>query len=158
MASKLSALLENPKTRDQIKADAVWEIERGLAMKAVDVHKASVARSGWFRAAAALFDSYDALVLPTAQVWPFPMDWSWPKEVAGVGMDTYHRWMEAMVPASLAGLPALAMPAGFGENGLPMGIQLIGRKGSDRRLLEIAALYHEATFWPQKNPPEIAVT
>ncbi|MGQ3488490.1 amidase [Roseovarius pacificus] len=158
MASKLSALLENPKTRDQIKADAVWEIERGLAMKAVDVHKASVARSGWFRAAAALFDSYDALVLPTAQVWPFPMDWNWPAEVAGVGMDTYHRWMEAMVPASLAGLPALAMPAGFGENGLPMGIQLIGRKGSDRRLLEIAALYHEATFWPQKNPPEIAVT
>jgi amidase len=156
MASKLSGLLENPKTRDQIKEDAVWEIERGLAMKAVDVHKASVVRSGWFQAAAALFDRYDALVLPTAQVWPFPMGWSWPAEVAGVKMDTYHRWMEAMVPASLAGLPALAMPAGFGNNGLPMGIQLIGRKGSDRRLLDIAALYHEATLWPQRVPPKRA--
>ncbi|WP_306152094.1 amidase [Roseovarius sp. MMSF_3281] len=156
MASKLSELLENPKTRDQIKADAVWEIERGLAMKAVDVHKASVVRSGWFQAAATLFDRYDALVLPTAQVWPFPMDWSWPTEVAGVKMDTYHRWMEAMVPASLAGLPALAMPAGFGNNGLPMGIQLIGRKGNDRRLLEIAQLYHEATLWPLTTPPQLA--
>jgi amidase len=155
MASTLSALREDPKTRDQIKPEAIWEIERGLDMQASDVHKASVIRSDWFRTAADLFDRYDALVLPTAQVWPFPMDWTWPRSVAGVEMDTYHRWMEATIPASLAGLPAIAMPAGFGANGLPMGIQLIGRKGDDVRLLEIADLYHRQTGWPQKRPPTL---
>lgn len=156
MAAKLSALVDDPATRDQIKPDAVWEIERGRAMTGMDVHAASVIRSDWFATAAALFDRYDALVLPTAQAWPFPLDWDWPAEIAGVAMDTYHRWMEAMIPASLAGLPALAMPAGFGPAGLPMGIQLIGRKGSDRRLLGIASLYHRATRWPQTHPPAIA--
>ncbi|MDZ7710904.1 MAG: amidase [Roseovarius sp.] len=154
MASTLSPLLEDPQTRDQLKTEAVWEIERGLALRASEVHKASLIRSEWFRSAAEMFDRYDALVLPTAQVWPFPMDWSWPATVAGVEMDTYHRWMEATIPASLAGLPAVAMPAGFGANGLPMGIQLIGRKGGDMRLLEIAELYHRHTGWPQKRPPE----
>ena len=155
MASTLAALRDNPETRDQLKPEAVWEIERGRALRADDVHAASVVRSDWFRAAAGLFDHYDAVVLPTAQVWPFPMDWNWPAKVAGVGMDTYHRWMEAMVPASLAGLPVVAMPAGFGANGLPMGIQLIGRKGHDLRLLEIAELYHRQTGWPQKRPPKL---
>jgi amidase len=155
MASTLSGLREDPQTRDQLKPEAVWEIERGRALRASDVHSASVIRSDWFRTAAELFDHHDALVLPTAQVWPFPMDWTWPRSVAGVAMDTYHRWMEATIPASLAGLPAIAMPAGFGTNGLPMGIQLIGRKGGDPRLLEIAELYHRQTGWPQKRPPTL---
>lgn len=155
MASTLSGLREDPRTRDQLKPEVVWEIERGRGLLASDVHKASVTRSDWFQRAAELFDHYDALVLPTAQVWPFPMDWSWPRSVAGVEMDTYHRWMEATIPASLAGLPAVAMPAGFGASGLPMGIQLIGRKGNDTRLLEIADLYHRHTGWPQKSPPDL---
>jgi amidase len=155
MAATLSGLREDPRTRDQLKPEAVWEIDRGLGLRAGDVHEASVIRSDWFRRAAELFDRYDALVLPTAQVWPFPMGWNWPRTVAGVEMDTYHRWMEVTVPASLAGLPAIAMPAGFGANGLPMGIQLIGRKGGDARLLEIAELYHRHTGWPEKRPPDL---
>src|SRR6056297_654979 len=154
MACKLSGLLEAPETRDLLKPDAVWAIERGRALSGLDVHAASVIRSDWFRRAADLFDTYDALVLPTAQVWPFPMSWDWPKEVAGVAMDTYHRWMEVMIPASLAGLPAVAVPAGFGPNGLPMGVQLIGRRGADGGLLRLAQAYHEATRWPQRHPPQ----
>ncbi|MHA7852751.1 amidase [Roseovarius sp.] len=154
MACKLSGLLEAPETRDLLKSDAVWEIERGRALSGLDVHAASVIRSDWFRRAADLFDTYDALVLPTAQVWPLPMSWDWPKDVAGVAMDTYHRWMEVMIPASLAGLPAVAVPAGFGANGLPMGVQLIGRRGADGGLLRLAQAYHEATRWPQRRPPQ----
>lgn len=140
----------------RLKPEAVWEVEQGQRLSALDVHKASVTRSGWFAAAARLFDQYDALVLPTAQVWPFPADWTYPKDIAGQQMDTYHRWMEVVVPASLAGLPAVAVPAGFGENGLPMGIQLIGRRGDDARLLELAQAYHEATLWPTKRPPVLS--
>jgi amidase len=154
MACKLSALLEAAETRDLLKPDAVWEIERGRALSGLDVHAASVIRSDWFRRAAKLFETYDALVLPTAQVWPFPMGWDWPKDIAGVAMDTYHRWMEVMIPASLAGLPAVAVPAGFGANGLPMGVQLIGRRGADGGLLRLAQAYHQVTRWPQRRPPQ----
>jgi amidase len=149
VASSLAPLRE---AGAALKDTAIWEIERGLALSAMDIHRASVIRSDWFAVAAELFWSHDALILPTAQVWPFPVDLPYPTAVAGVAMDTYHRWMQVTVPVSLAGLPCLALPAGFGEAGLPMGIQLIGPRGSDRKLLEIGAAYHDMTRWPQERP------
>jgi len=149
VAGSLRALQDN---RAALKDTAIWELERGLSFSAMDIHQASEVRSDWFRACAALFGEYDALILPAAQVWPFPVEQPWPKTVAGHQMDTYHRWMETVVPVSLLGLPALALPAGFGEAGLPMGIQLFGPMGADRRVLSIGAAYHDATRWPEQRP------
>jgi len=83
MAAQLGPLLDAPETRDKLKPEAVWEIEQGRKLSALEVHKASEIRSEWFRVAAGLFETYDALALPTAQVWPFPVEWEWPREVAG---------------------------------------------------------------------------
>ncbi len=152
-ASGLAPLMEDQQTRGQLKPEAIWEIETGQALSAMDVHAASVIRSDWYRRAAELFETYDALAIPTAQVWPFPIEQTWPREVAGVSMDTYHRWMELVIPCSLIGLPAVAMPAGFGAAGLPMGVQLIGRHGNDLGLLALAEAYHRATNWPSARPP-----
>lgn len=152
-AADLGPLLEDPATAGQLKPEAVWEIEQGRALSALDVHRASLIRSDWYRNAMTLFETHDVLALPTAQVWPFPVDLDWPKEIAGVGMDTYHRWMEVVIPASLLGLPVVAVPAGFGAAGLPMGLQLIGAPGTDAMLLEVAEAYHRATDWPQARPP-----
>ncbi len=149
VATGLEALSDR---KASLKDSAQWELERGLALSAMDVHHASVTRSEWFRQAAALFESYDALVLPAAQVWPFDIDQPYPTEVAGQVMDTYHRWMQVVTPVSLLGLPCLAVPAGFGAQGLPMGLQLFGPRGSDARMLAVGAAYHEATCWPQKRP------
>ena len=135
-----------------LKDSAVWELERGLALSAMEVHRASVQRSDWFLRAAALFDSYDALVLPSAQVWPFAVEEPWKTEIAGVSMDTYHRWMEVVVPVSLLGLPALSAPVGFGEEGLPMGMQIIGRRGADADILSLGAAWHAITDWPGRRP------
>ena len=110
-------------------------------------------RSRWSARVARLFDRFDFLVLPTAQVWPFPVDWRWPQTIEGRAMDTYHRWMEVVVPASLIGLPALSLPCGFGAGGLPMGMQLIGRVGADAAVLAAGAAYHAATDWPGRCPP-----
>ncbi len=141
--------------KDQIKATAIWEFEKAQALSAFDVHAASCIRSHWFRTATELLNEYDALVLPTAQVWPFETTFEYPPRIGEITMDTYHRWMHVMVPASLAGLPALAVPAGFSNAGLPMGIQLIGRRGADRHLIAIARRYHAFTNWPGRHPPTL---
>ena len=155
MAGKMGALYDDPATRAHLKEAAQWEIERGLAMDAMRVHRASVARSDWFRCTTTLFEQHDVLVLPSAQVWPFDVEMVHPTEIAGVQMDTYHRWMQVVVPAGLLGLPVVNVPIGFGENGLPAGLQLIGPLGSDARLLQLAQDWHAATQWPQQRAPVI---
>jgi amidase len=147
------SLAEDPAKRALTKPETLWEIEQGLGLSAQAVYEASVIRSRWHAHAARFFGRYDALVLPTAQVWPFPADWRWPQEIAGRTMDTYHRWMEVVVPASLIGLPALSVPVGFGSQGLPMGMQIIGRSGDDAGVLAIGQAWHRATDWPGKRPP-----
>ncbi len=150
------ALAEDPAKRALTKPETIWEIEQGLGLSAQAVHAASEIRSRWYAEAARMFARFDAVVLPTAQVWPFPAGWRWPQEVAGRKMDTYHRWMEVVVPASLIGLPALSVPVGFGPQGLPSGMQIIGRSGDDAGVLAVGQAYHRATEWPQKRPPLVA--
>jgi len=153
VAGGLGAHFENADERQHLKPAALWEIERGLALSARDVQRASEVRSDWYRAAVDLFNTVDVLVLPSAQLWPFAVEDVHPTEIAGLRMDTYHRWMQVVVPASLIGLPVVNIPAGFGAAGLPAGLQLIGRPGSDAQLLRLAQHWHEATHWPQKRRP-----
>ncbi|WP_170523342.1 amidase [Ruegeria arenilitoris] len=147
-----ASLLPLADRKDVLKDTAQWELERGLALTAMEVHAASVIRSDWYRRAVELFAEYDALVLPAAQVWPFLVDQPYPRSIGGVAMDTYHRWMQVVTPVSLIGLPCLSIPAGFGPGGLPMGMQLFGPRGSDAQLLALGAAYHAVTHWPQKRP------
>ena len=154
-AGAKSDLYANPATRALLKPETQWEVEQGLNLSAAAVHAASVIRSRWYAVAARLFQTYDALVLPSAQVWRFPADWRWPQAINGQVMDTYHRWMEVVIPVSLAGLPALALPAGFGANGLPMGMQMFGSTGADARILAMGQAYHAATDWPGRRPPNL---
>ncbi len=155
VAGGLGAIYAQEDKRDFLKPAAQWEIVRGLEMSAMEVHRASMIRSDWFRTAAQLFEKMDVLALPSAQLWPFDVDWTYPENIAGQSMDTYHRWMQVVVPAGLIGLPVVNVPAGFGENGLPAGIQLIGRRGSDEALLRLAQQWHDATDWPRARPPAV---
>jgi amidase len=152
-AGSKRALVEDPAKRALTKPETIWEISQGLTLSAQAVYDASVIRSRWHAYAARLFQTFDAVILPSAQVWPFPADWRWPETINGHPMDTYHRWMEVVVPASLIGLPALSVPVGFSPEGLPMGMQIIGRQGDDARILAIGQAWHRATGWPQKRPP-----
>ncbi|MFV1492597.1 amidase [Phaeobacter sp. JH18-32] len=141
--------------RQQLKASAQWELERGMALSGQEVQAASDLRSDWQRVAARLFSQYDALVLPTAQCWPFDITLEHPQAINGTAMDSYHRWMEVVTPVSLLGLPCLAAPAGFGAGRLPMGLQIFSAHGRDRDLLALGQQYHLATRWPERRPPEL---
>jgi amidase len=155
-AGGFKAIYDDPAKRAQLKPETLWEIERGQTLSAQTVYEASVIRSRYYAHMARLFTRFDAVALPVAQVWPFPVDWRWPQEINGVAMDTYHRWMEVVIPVSLIGLPALSLPVGFGPEGLPMGMQLAGPVGADAAILGLGQAWHEATDWPGKRPPALA--
>ena len=152
-AGRMKTLYDNSAKRAQLKPETLWEIEQGQNLTAQAVYDASTIRSRYYAHMARLFTRFDAIVLPTAQVWPFPVGWRWPQEISGHPMDTYHRWMEVVIPVSLIGLPALSVPVGFGDTGLPMGMQIAGPVGSDATLLAMGQAYHTATDWPGKHPP-----
>ncbi len=148
-------MLENPEQRQLLKPEMIFEIEGSLALSAADIHEASVSRAQWYKALHVLFERFDLLAIPSAQVFPFPADVRWPQEIAGRTMDTYHRWMEVVIGASLAGTPAVNVPVGFDARGRPMGMQLIGPYGSDQAVLEVALTCELVTDHLQRRPPDI---
>jgi amidase len=145
-------LYDNPETKRLLKPEAVWEIEGSFDTSAAEIYKAGRARADWFRALRSLFDKYDFLIAPTAQVFPFSKDIHWPKEIAGNTMDTYHRWMEVVIGGSLAGIPVVNVPAGFDERGRPMGMQVMGPFGDDQRVLEFSLAYEKVTGHLDRRP------
>ncbi|QPP09497.1 amidase [Streptomyces bathyalis] len=149
------SLYGNPETRGRMKPEAVWEIERALELGVLDVAAAADSRDRWFAALTEFLAGHDYILAPAAQVFPFDKEVHWPERVGGRRMDTYHRWMETVVPWTLAGVPAIAMPAGFGADGLPMGVQLIGRHGGDFGLLRLAHAYERETRWVERTLPAL---
>lgn len=151
-------LYDNPETKRLLKPEAVWEIEGSFDTSAADIYAAGIARADWFRALRSLFDQYDFLVLPTAQVFPFSKDIHWPKEIDGKTMDTYHRWMEVVIGGTLAGVPVVNVPAGFDQSGRPMGMQVMAPFGDDQRVLEFALAYEQVTDHLQRRPELVEKT
>jgi len=149
----LGAAYADPQKRALLKPEAQWEVQGGLQLSAADVYQASINRSDWYRALGKLFERYDFLLLPTAQVFPFDAQQAWPRLVAGREMDTYHRWMEVVIGPTLAGLPSMNVPVGFNPQGLPMGLQIIGPAQADRAVLQLAYAHEQLTRWVQRRPP-----
>lgn len=142
VAPSVGAVLAAAGARAQVKPEALWEYDQAQHLSAVDFMRASELRTRLYAALLKLFERFDALALPVAQVWPFPVARHWPKAIAGRTMDTYHRWMETTLYATFAGLPAISVPAGFDARGRwPMGLQLIGKPLGDAQLLALAAGY-----------------
>ena len=144
----LKPLWDDPAKSALLKPEATWEAEGAAKLTAPEIHAASVLRTAWHRTLIGLFERFDLLVLPTAQVFPFPVGTHWPSEVAGRRMDSYHRWMEVSAYATMAGCPSLSVPVGFDLGGRPMGMQLIGPPRADIAVLQAAAAYEAMLPWP----------
>jgi amidase len=144
VAARIAPYLKDAANRAFIKPEALWEADQAANLSAAEVMTASAERSAFYQAMLGHFEHCDVLALPSAQVWPFDAELRWPTSIAGREMDTYHRWMETTLYATLAGLPAISVPVGFGPTGLPMGMQLIGKPRGEKALLQLAFAYEQA--------------
>ena len=152
VGGKLRPLFEDPASRALMKPGAQFEVEGFLRLTGPELHAAAVTRSAWYAALLELFERFDFLALPSAQLFPFDADIHWPTEIAGRRMDSYHRWMEVVAGVTMSGCPALSVPVGFGANGLSMGMQLVGRPRKDLAVLQLGQAYEDVCPWTRVAP------
>jgi amidase len=154
-AGPLMAYYRNPAQRALLKPAAVFEIESALKLSALDITAASAVRAQWYEATRQFFERYDYFIVPTAQLFPFDAKLDWPKEVADTTMEIYYEWQKGVIPTTMAGNPALAVPAGFSAAGLPMGLQIAGPNHGELDCLQLAHAYDLATGWTKKRLPPL---
>ncbi|QJC55638.1 Glutamyl-tRNA(Gln) amidotransferase subunit A [Polaromonas vacuolata] len=141
VASRLLPFTQTAEQRALLKPEALWECGQAGELSAAQLLAASAQRTAFYNHMCKLFVRHDFLVLPTAQVWPFEVSQHWPKRIGEREMDSYHRWMEVVIYATFAGLPCINVPVGFNAQGLPMGMQIIGRPRGDMSVLQLAHAY-----------------
>ncbi|MGH1492444.1 MAG: amidase family protein [Acidimicrobiales bacterium] len=139
---------------DKLKATVQDEMARGLALTSAEISGAYAQLGVLWRRAIDFFDTYDLMIGPVTQVSPFPIEWEYPTEVNGIPMQGYVEWMRSCCRITSLGCPAISLPAGFTEGGLPVGAQLIGKPYGDVALLE-AAKALEATTGHGLRSPEL---
>jgi amidase len=152
-------LYNDPAKRTLLKPEAIFEVESGLRLAAFDIRAASVTRTRWYNVVRQLFERYDYLVAPTAQIFPFEASLDWPHEIDGTRMQTYHEWQKGNFFVTMTGCPSLAVPAGFGARGLPIGIQIMAPINHERACLQLGHAFHQSTNWTgTRLPPQLGRT
>ena len=149
-ASRLGPLLN--KHRDKMKDTVIWNVEQGLQLTVEDLTRAEHLRSALIARVAKFFESQDFLICPSTQVLPFSLEQEWVKEINGIEMPTYLDWMGICWAITVTGCPAISVPIGFSASGLPIGMQIIGPRGRDLEVLQLAYAFEQATGHAQKRP------
>ena len=143
------------KHRHQLKDTIIWNIEAGMKLTGADIGRAEMKRTALYHRARIFMERYEFLVLPTVQVPPFDVNQSFVNEINGVPMTTYIDWMKSCYYITTLGHPAISVPAGFTGDGLPVGLQIVGRHQDDWGVLQLAYAFEQATqVWRQR--PAIA--
>ncbi|MGD9933153.1 MAG: amidase [Dehalococcoidia bacterium] len=135
MATRREALVREH--RDQVKETVIWNVEEGLRLTAAELRESERMRAELFVRVAAFFERYDYLVCPVSQAAPFSVDREYVDEIEGHRMSSYIEWMRSCSRISATAHPALSLPAGFTADGLPVGIQIVGRFKDEFGLLQI---------------------
>ncbi|MBY0268929.1 MAG: hypothetical protein K2X06_03565 [Burkholderiales bacterium] len=125
--------------RDVLKAEVVENAEFGLGLKLTDVVAAEIAQGEIIRRAAAFFEQYDALICPATLCPPFDVDWRYPASWDGVAFDGYMGWLVLTYALTMTACPVLAIPGGFTRDGLPVGLQVVGKPRGEAALFAHAA-------------------
>jgi amidase len=137
---------------DQLGPNVTWNIQRGLELTTADLSRATVLRAELTERVNAFFADFDVLACPVSQVVPFDITLDWVHEINGRPLPTYLDWMASAYLISATGLPAISVPAGFTAAGLPVGLQLVGRRRADWDLLAVAHAFESVTGFAAKVP------
>ena len=138
--------------KDRLKDTVIWNIERGLPLTGLEVANAIAKRSALYQRACEFFETYEYLVLPAVQVLPFSVDVPWVREINGKTMETYIDWMGLCYAITVTGHPAISVPCGFSREGLPVGLQIVGRHHHDFAVLQLAHAFEQATVHGKRRP------
>jgi amidase len=139
--------------RKQMKPEAIGEIESGMRLTSGDVGRALVQHAALLERMRRFQESYEFIACAVNQVPPFDASTDWPKEIDGVKMDHYVAWMKSAYWISTTFRPAISVPAAFTGEGLPVGIQIVGRHRDDLGVLQLASAFEQATGVGQRRPP-----
>ena len=137
---------------DLFKDTLTGEIKAGTNLSGQEVAQAEVAHTLMWRRFQAFLQEYDYFILPTTQLPPFDVNTPWPTEIAGVHFDNYIDWMKSCWYISATGNPAASVPAGFTPEGLPVGVQIVGRDKQDVSVLQLAHAFEQATDFGKRRP------
>ena len=138
--------------RNDLKDDVAWNVEQGLRSTPEQIARATALRSELYQRMRAFLEKYDFLVCPVNQLPPYPVDSEWPREIAGVKMTNYLDWMKSCYFITITSHPAISVPAGFTPEGLPVGIQIVGRYRDDFGVLQLAHAFEQANPCWKKRP------
>ncbi len=150
-AAKYGPLLA--RHRHQMKDTVIWNIEQAGTLSARDIGEAETRRTDLYHRVRTFMERHEFLLLPTTQVPPFDVTQPYVTEIEGVRLPTYIDWMRACSDITVTGLPAISVPAGFTPEGLPVGLQIVGRHQDEWGVLQLAHAFEQATGFGRRRPP-----
>ena len=137
--------------RNEIKDTVIWNTEAGMKLTGPEIGRAERKRTELYHRVREFMETYEFLILPVSQVPPFDVKQRYVTEINGVQMDTYIDWMKSCYYITVTGLPAISVPCGFTPEGLPVGLQIVGRHQDDFGVLQLAYAFEQATgFWRRR--------
>ncbi len=150
----IGPLLEQHPTK--FKDTIVWNVELGRALTGTQVAAATLERSQIFARMHDFMERYEFLIAPVNQVTPFSIDQEYPTSIDGVQMTNYLDWMRSCSAITVTGHPAISVPCGFTPEGLPVGVQIVGRYRDERGLLQFAHAFEQRTRIGERRPPVLS--
>ncbi len=138
--------------RDKMQPNLVWNIEMGLKLSAAEIGHAVAAQSLYYERVRRFMQDYDLLLVPAAATLPFPFEVISPPTIAGRTMSNYVEWLGLSYGITLAGLPSIVVPCGWSADGLPVGIQIVGKALGEATILRAAAAFEQARPWDDRSP------
>jgi amidase len=138
--------------RAELKDSVIWNVEQGLALDGAKIARAESLRTELYQRMRTFLEKYEFLLGPVNQLPPFPVDTEYPTEIAGVKLGNYLDWMKSCYYVTITSHPAISVPASFTPEGLPVGLQIVGRYRDDFGVLQLAHAFEQATQVGKRRP------
>ncbi len=139
--------------KGEMQKGLVWNIEQGLRLTPQEIGHGEKLRTKLWHRVRRFMETHDLMILPTVAVPPFPVEQPYPAEINGKTLENYTQWFFLTYGISVTGLPAISIPCGFTQSGLPVGLQIVGRRRQEVAVLRAAAAFEAAAPWSDRLPP-----